>query len=260
MPAFSPEDGLPTALSEGDMLAVKAKLNYIENRSKDPADCRKRWKKWDQKKSEAYRKAHNILRVNVWQRWKAKLHKSGKLDKFLKRCKEVACETGVLGPHGGVPQRLLFRIAKEEFDWNYQLELAEFHNELEDGGTLEQRRENAISNLPVSASIGEELAWIRTHPAMTRAVTRKENDDPVNITASDILLPPHGQCPSQAAARDLIYWVTCPDKFYHSLASEQRKNIDRGDEKVSEGYVEDVGLSDIAALLKEVRPNKKKHD
>jgi hypothetical protein len=110
--------------------------------------------------------------------------------------------------------------------------------------------ENAICELPSSASVARELNWIRSHPAMSRH-DRKKDDSPIIITPDDILKAPHGRAPSQSAVHQLQHWVNRPQAFYAQMLQEDRKKSkdNAGTTGGDEVPDEIVGIDEMLMLL-----------
>lgn len=108
--------------------------------------------------------------------------------------------------------------------------------------------ERAVRLLSEKASVTVEIAWIRAHPAMSRAARANKN---IELTAEDILHAPHGPAPSQGAARDLQYWCNHQPKFYEMLMSEQKKQTEQ--DEARRNTIRDTGLDEVEQLLLEVR-------
>lgn len=79
--------------------------------------------------------------------------------------------------------------------------------------------ERAIGLLPDRASVGEELDWIRAHPAMARGGRGRE----VELTEADILDAPHGRAPSKAAVFALRHWANNPNEFFKQMLLREAK-------------------------------------
>lgn len=119
--------------------------------------------------------------------------------------------------------------------------------------------EAAIVALPVVADRNAELDWVRRHPAMNR-LDRMSKDDlestggKVIISVADITRPPHGQCPSQGAARDLQHWSNRPEDFYNKiLAIDRRTGNSKKDEEAETKVTSDPGIEDVEKMLAELR-------
>lgn len=90
--------------------------------------------------------------------------------------------------------------------------------------------ENALRSLPPVASPSAELDWVRAHPAMSvlSRSTLKGKPRKVLVKEKDILHPPHGSAPSQAAVNMLQNWCNRPDEFFAKMLMEQRKGGSSG--------------------------------
>ncbi len=124
---------------------------------------------------------------------------------------------------------------------------AEERRELE----AEREFEDALVTLPPNAPKSREIDWIEAHPAMMRQSRMKATGKtgPVLITAKDILLAPHGPCPSRAAAVQLQHWANNATKFFEQIMSEaKKKSSDGAGGAGTEGEVDD-DLSEVEGLL-----------
>lgn len=111
----------------------------------------------------------------------------------------------------------------------------------------------AVRTLPTTASPALELEWVRSHPAMSR-MARDPNQKRVVLRAQDVLYPPHGPAPSQAAVSMLQHWVNYPMEFFKQVLSEQKK---RGQEtEEAKAAEKDIGLDEVRRFLKQVTSRK----
>jgi len=86
--------------------------------------------------------------------------------------------------------------------------------------------EEALRRLPKTASVAEELDWIRSHPAMSRKA-RQVKKTMVVITVDDVLTS-NGPAPSQSAVHALQNWANRPDEFFKQLLQEHKKKSEEG--------------------------------
>ncbi len=114
--------------------------------------------------------------------------------------------------------------------------------------------EKALSKLPITAPVEQEMAWARAHPKMTRALSdalKKQADDyePPRPTSTDVLGTYYIPCPSRGAWNILLAALGNPKKFSEQLLSKQKegavKNADNGE---SESNVVD-DMSDIRQMI-----------
>lgn len=142
---------------------------------------------------------------------------------------------------------------KEQYEHQAQLSRMQSQIKAEREAIREERKienfEEAVRSLPVDAPDAAEIAWIRSHPAMSRKARAKSNVEPVEITAEDVLTAPHGPAPSQAAVYALQHWANHPLEFYKQLLGEQKKRAEAGER---DGEVADEGLDEVERLLREV--------
>ena len=94
--------------------------------------------------------------------------------------------------------------------------------------------EDAIADLPATASPSVEMDWVKSHPAMTRKDRQKNATDKILITPDDILKAPNGKCPSRSAAQMLQHYANKPDAFFKELLSETKKAKSQEDEVEAE--------------------------
>lgn len=117
--------------------------------------------------------------------------------------------------------------------------------------------EEAVRSCPVEeANEDIQWAWIRAHPAMSIKARSPDMATAVEITPEDILDAPHGDCPDQATARELQHWANRPIDFYKSSPPKKRGV----ENKVSEGFVKDMGLDEVRELLEQVKPDMENKD
>lgn len=81
----------------------------------------------------------------------------------------------------------------------------------------ERKLKAAMGELPQTAPAARELAWIRSHPAMSR---HARTDDAVVITADDVR-----DAPSRSAANQLQHWANRPNDFFKQLMQVERNQI-----------------------------------
>lgn len=111
--------------------------------------------------------------------------------------------------------------------------------------------DEVVRSLPDSSSHAKEINWVRAHPAMVKKNRQKDKSKEVEITAEDVLCPPHGPAPSKAAVYMLQHWANNPNEFFKQVLSEHKK-VSGEDEEGGKG-VADVGLAEVERLLKEVK-------
>lgn len=106
--------------------------------------------------------------------------------------------------------------------------------------------EAAVAALPDKANVADEMDWLRAHPAMVRLAQMKDKTKDVVVTAQDVV-----GAPSKAAVYALIHWSGQPHEFFKMVLSEHKKKTQDDDRKKAEQI--DVGLEEVARLLKQVR-------
>lgn len=107
--------------------------------------------------------------------------------------------------------------------------------------------EEAVRMLPDKCSVSDEIDWIRAHPAMSRLGRSKNNLKHVDITAEDVLMPPHGRAPSKSAVYALQHWCNMPNEFYKQILAEQKKRQEDGTTPLSGETEED--LTEVREIL-----------
>ncbi len=110
--------------------------------------------------------------------------------------------------------------------------------------------ESACAGLPDEASVATEIAWVRSHPAMSRLDRMPGGIGTVLITPDDILSPPHGKAPSKSAVGLLQHYANRPHEFFKALMSEQKKITGETDKPKQE---EDTDLAEVERLLREIQ-------
>jgi hypothetical protein len=111
--------------------------------------------------------------------------------------------------------------------------------------------EAALATLALRADRQVENDWIMGHSALTRRARSADKDEPVRLTADDILRPSHGPSPSRAAAIRLQLFVHDPGELSKAMTAPVKKDdgIDSGRESE---LIEDKGLDEVRRLLGEV--------
>jgi len=112
--------------------------------------------------------------------------------------------------------------------------------------------EKACATLPPNAPPDQEIAWIRSHPAMSR-LNRTDHDKGsrgIRLTLDDVLRAPHGKAPSQAAVHQLQHWANVPAKFFEMCLSEDKKKME--EVEAEKAAMKDMGLAEVERLLREV--------
>lgn len=177
---------------------------------------------------------------------------------FRKEIKRVMAETGKrYGPASWIAMRN-FGYTTPEFEREQELrrkiitaapEIVAEQEKLRVAkglGTLEE----AVRQLPATASPSKEAAWIKAHPRLLQ----RARDNKVNIilTADDVMSPPHGQAPSAWAVTQLQYWITTggTQEFFKQILSEERKAVEADQAQAAES--QDPSLEEVKRLLKEV--------
>ena len=110
--------------------------------------------------------------------------------------------------------------------------------------------DEALSKLPPTADRLAELNWIRAHPAISRMV-RSVDGQTVIVTFADVMETSLGPAPSQAAARELQFWVNNTEKFYTSYLKTELKKTGAGVDADGEKKA-DPGIAEIERYLQEI--------
>lgn len=99
----------------------------------------------------------------------------------------------------------------------------------------------AWEKLPLTASEGAEIMWLKSHEAMSRKARQKDSSKLIRILAADLV-----GCPSRSAAQSLQHWVNSPEDFFKQIMSEVKKRMNNVDEL----SVDEIpGIADIRAIL-----------
>lgn len=111
--------------------------------------------------------------------------------------------------------------------------------------------DEAIRMLPSNAPAEDEMAWIRSHPAMCRRSRQKDKTKDVIVTAHDVLYSTSGRAPSQAAAYALQHWCNCPHEFFKQVLTEDKKKT--GEAEAAKPIEIEEDLQEVERLLKYVK-------
>jgi hypothetical protein len=101
--------------------------------------------------------------------------------------------------------------------------------------------EELLSSLPDKASPAVETGYIRSHPAMARRARGGLKVADIVLTCDDIR-----DAPSKSAVIALQHYANCPQKFFDSILSEDKKKSEVGAEQAGEV---DAGIEEIRRLL-----------
>lgn len=189
-----------------------------------------------------------------------RMDREGRLEEFRKRVRERQERYGELfhkarnavmkemGWEGVAKERELAEKAKQErkagaLRMNIKAEQDAIREEQRIGEFSE-----AVKTLPDKAPAGDEMDWIRAHPAMGRR-SRQGDGSPVVISAEDVLYPSHGPAPSKAAVYALQNWANNPQEFYKQLLTEHKKRTEQDGGRSMDS---DQDLDEVEALLKQV--------
>ena len=110
---------------------------------------------------------------------------------------------------------------------------------------IQRHFERALSELPAESTVAKEIAWIRSHPAMSRF--DRNGGKPVMLTPGDI-----AGAPSKAACSQLQNWVNRPDVFHAQLLTLHKKSTlteDENDGKIDGVPPEMSRIDEMLALL-----------
>ena len=118
--------------------------------------------------------------------------------------------------------------------------------------------EKALDSLPVTAPVEQEMAWVRAHPKMTRALSdalRKQPDDyePPRPRSDDVTGANYIPCPSRGAWNILLAALSNPKKFYDQLLTKQKDGAVKNAENAeTESNVMD-DLGEVERMLNAVQ-------
>lgn len=109
--------------------------------------------------------------------------------------------------------------------------------------------ERAFASLPTVADPQTEWEWLGGHPAMMRKDRAKSDLKRIELSAEDILSPPHGIAPSKRAVLQLQHWCNAPREFYKAMIGVHKKQQE-GEGASEVGQDED--LAEVERMLKEM--------
>lgn len=116
--------------------------------------------------------------------------------------------------------------------------------------------EVALSALPIVAPVEQEMAWVRSHPKMTRALaaeleTQEEGYRPPKPNAHDVKGTYYTPCPSRGAWNVLLAALGSPKEFFKSLLQKQRDGAVKagGTDAETDGVVLD-DMDEVERMLK----------
>lgn len=212
-------------------------------------------------KSEADRMSHRQLFL-------LRLQREGRRDEFEQLVKKfVSAGDTPSGAYGKAQRQMGMRSAKEErllYCTQVAKEAYVIRKEALTKEHAEARRkqadmayQRALKSLPAVSSAEVELDWVRAHPLMSTLdrSTLRGKPRKVLVKERDILEPPHGAAPSQAAVHMLQHWANRPVDFFGKMLMEQRKGTPKRGGKTRDGDDESAGdasdddTSELDALL-----------
>lgn len=120
---------------------------------------------------------------------------------------------------------------------------------------LPKNFEQAVMFLPAASDPVEELEWIASHPAMTRANRRGSGRAPTPLTVEDAFHPRHGHAPSRRAVNMLGHWVEHPAEFHKQWMAKYRKDEAKQDDDNSVETEADMEV--LTRLLKQIKEGMK---
>lgn len=194
----------------------------------------------------------------------ARLYREGKLEKFWERKKQIKGEFGAGGQAGSnaLVREFGYISPTDEWEREQALRFLPRHNRQNQAQveSVKSRGRSAIANalmeLQPVASVEQEMAWVRSHPKMTVALTRKltqsadEEYKPPSLTVADLsdVVPP---CPSRSAWNVLLSALGDPKKFNDVLLTKQKDAVSKTSEAGSTetvGHVDD-DLEEVERML-----------
>lgn len=114
--------------------------------------------------------------------------------------------------------------------------------------------ESLLTELPATGPIDADMAWVQSHPAMSRyerqVIADGGSPQPVLVSNEDIH-EVNGTAPSRRAVLMLQNWVNRAPEFYKSIIGEHRKHTTSGtgSNNGQEDAVKDDGLADLDRML-----------
>lgn len=120
----------------------------------------------------------------------------------------------------------------------------------------------AISQLPTTAPYDLEFDWIRSHPAIIRMCLTENINKKIRLTVDDVINPPNGKAPSQAAVYQLINAANAPAKMMSAVFDKMKKAMaeagGRGGPTGNDAPGEwddsdDEGIAETEALLQRLK-------
>lgn len=202
------------------------------------------------------------LKQPIKKLFKARMDREGKLEKFKERVTAHSKATGkayaaaiweVMREFGYLGAKIEYQLHKKyerELYLTTDQQQASIIKRKESEAASLKSFESAVATLPSNAPLKMEMDWISAHPAMCRKNRSVRKADVIVITASDVLMPPHGPAPSKAAVYMLQNWANSPQEFYKFLlAGAKKKGEIGGDSPKDDG---DDGTDDIDAMLNSI--------
>lgn len=218
--------------------------------------------------------AHETARIL----WLARLFREGKLEAYWNARIQIRLKAKGAGGFGDAR---VIRAShesselKKEFGWSGINDEMERHRIFLSQPVVNRRKEQmaelqrnkgrsaiekALSKLPITAPVEQEMAWARAHPKMTRALSdalKKQADDyePPRPTSSDVVGTYYIPCPSRGAWNILLAALGNPKKFSEQLLSKQKEGaVKNADNAESESNVMD-DLGEVERMLNAVQLN-----
>lgn len=197
-----------------------------------------------------------------------RLWREGKLEEYWNRRAECKAKGATFGTEATTTASKKAMAVRKNFGWLGPRNEFEREKEHQFRPLINKRKEmmaeyarnkgrsavdKALANLPPVASVEQEMAWVRSHPKMTRALTSKLVDEeykPPKPNVGDItgVTPP---CPSRGAWNTLLSALGDPKKFNDVLLTRQKD----GAVKAADGANESEGavMDDLAEVERMLR-------
>jgi len=209
--------------------------------------------------------AQKISRKVALVLFMARLYREGKLEKFWERKKQIKGEFGAGGQSGSNALIREFGYIDPTDEWEREqaLRFLPRHNRQNQAQVelVKSRGRSAIANalmeLQPVASVEQEMAWVRSHPKMTRALMaelmRGPEDEykPPKPNSADItsVNPP---CPSRGAWNTFLSALAAPKKFNEVLLTKQKDSAVKQSD-TGTGDDVDVAMDDLAEVQRMLR-------
>lgn len=198
--------------------------------------------------------------------WLGRLAREGRWDDYWKRHEAIKKSlTGIEGKRAisALQKEFGMRSMQEEFQLHESLMLTIIPNKRREFMAEQARNkgrtgiEKALMDLPSVAPAEQEMAWVRSHPKMTRALMaelmRGPEDEykPPKPNSADItsVNPP---CPSRGAWNTFLSALAAPKKFNEVLLTKQKDSAVKQSD-TGTGDDVDVAMDDVDEVRRMLR-------